>query len=420
MKQRPQPDLSVQKPEFPEVIHKNHGIEILHLPMERHGLLSVRLLLGGGADSDHLAGCCAFTDELLALQLSRRWRELPFGGELNVHTGWGSSTLALDGLANEAENMTAIIEAFISTSGIDSVSVERHKHSSTQELLQASESRTVLSNWLATQVRHQGTQREFGVDGNLYQLSRLDTAAVSGSIHRRLNRPRALLIVVGDCQAEVLAQPFSRRQVSHWQPDQHSLQERQGSFGYLTDGPQSELRISIPLVQNSTALELANIALGGHFNSRLNQRLRSQNGITYGCGSSILQSGCSPFLNISTSVQGDATEKALEDVLSCVREWGNCWSTEELNICKRLYTTAMLQTLESPAQVANWFEDWIRNHNSAAAFSQLPTSIESTQLSDILGALRSLTTQDYLVTMVTEELPANVVPTQLLKLSPKE
>ena len=78
----------------------------------------------------------------------------------------------------------------------------------------------------------------------------------------------------------------------------------------------------------------------------------------------------------------------------------------------------MLQALKNPAHVASWFEDWIRNHNAATAFSQLPATIKNTQLSDIHDALQPLTTQGCLVTLVAEHLPKNVVPTQLLKLSP--
>ena len=85
---------------------------------------------------------------------NRQRKELPFGGELNIQTGWGSSTLALDGLVGETANIAAIIDAFLSTDEIDSISVERHHHNTAKELLQASESRTMLSDWLASQVRH--------------------------------------------------------------------------------------------------------------------------------------------------------------------------------------------------------------------------------------------------------------------------
>ena len=81
---------------------------------------------------------------------------------------------------------------------------------------------------------------------------------------------------MGKCQTEALAQPLTKRQIRQWKPDQHSLQMQQGRFGYRTEGPQSELRISLPIDQIAPHLALANIALGGHFNSRLNQRLRSQ------------------------------------------------------------------------------------------------------------------------------------------------
>ena len=123
----PLPRLSNQRADFPAVQLMAGAIKIIHLPLARAGLVSLRLLFAGGADSDgpEQSGCCALADELMALHLNRSWRELPFGGDVCVSTGWASSTVAIDGHQSELLEMAALMEAFLSIRHIDGGTGER-------------------------------------------------------------------------------------------------------------------------------------------------------------------------------------------------------------------------------------------------------------------------------------------------------
>jgi predicted Zn-dependent peptidase len=62
------------------------------------------------------------------------------------------------------------------------------------------------------------------------------------------------------------------------------------------------------------ARDLADVALGGGFTSRLNQNLREQHGYTYGAGSRIREQEGQPILSVSTSVQTEVTGAALGEI----------------------------------------------------------------------------------------------------------
>ena len=125
----PEPRLSFPKANFPSVRILDQGIKIIHLPMSRSGLISIRLLFNGGADSDVVgqAGCCSLADEVLAQHINRNWKQLPFGGDVSVNTGWSSSTLAIDGHQSELFEMAALLETFLSIRKVDSDCTERQR-----------------------------------------------------------------------------------------------------------------------------------------------------------------------------------------------------------------------------------------------------------------------------------------------------
>jgi predicted Zn-dependent peptidase len=62
------------------------------------------------------------------------------------------------------------------------------------------------------------------------------------------------------------------------------------------------------------ARELAGVALGGGFTSRLNQNLREKHGYTYGAGSRLDQVASQARLTVSTSVQTEVTGAALREI----------------------------------------------------------------------------------------------------------
>ncbi len=141
------------------------------------------------------------------------------------------------------------------------------------------------------------------------------------------------LVIVGDVQSQRLV-PEIRRIFGQWRPGptRDSLPTPRGITRpdpriYLIDRPgafQSELRIGQIAPARSHAdypavLLLARI-LGGEFTSRLNMRLREENGYTYGASASVQSGAERGFVQISTSVEVTSTVAAIEEVLRELRD----------------------------------------------------------------------------------------------------
>ncbi len=82
--------------------------------------------------------------------------------------------------------------------------------------------------------------------------------------------------------------------------------------------PQTVILASRPLPavdpQGRAARQLASVALGGGFTSRLNQNLREKNGYTYGAGSVVVERAGQPLLLVSSAVQTEVTAAALGEI----------------------------------------------------------------------------------------------------------
>ena len=83
---------------------------------------------------------------------------------------------------------------------------------------------------------------------------------------------------------------------------------------------QTVIRFAWPAVARGdadrSALELANLGLGGSFTSRLNQNLREKNGYTYGAGSRVSAERTLGWMGASASVRADVTGASLKEFLS--------------------------------------------------------------------------------------------------------
>jgi zinc protease len=131
---------------------------------------------------------------------------------------------------------------------------------------------------------------------------------------------------------------------------------------FLVDVPksaQSEFRIGYttgmkydPLGDHYKA-QLANYALGGNFNSRLNLNLREDKGWTYGASSGFSADKYSGTFQFSSGIRGDATDSALIEVMKDVKNYlQNGPTDEELQFMKSAIAQSDARQYETGFQKA--------------------------------------------------------------------
>jgi zinc protease len=101
------------------------------------------------------------------------------------------------------------------------------------------------------------------------------------------------------------------------------------------------------------ALQVANQIFGGSFNSRLNMKLRANEGLTYGAGSSLEANRQGGLFLVSTSTRTEKTGDALKMILDLLKEWrANPATEQELKEAKAYLIGSFSVNLETAGAVA--------------------------------------------------------------------
>lgn len=221
------------------------------------------------------------------------------------------------------------------------------------------------------------------------------------AFHRRAFVPaNAALILTGDLSLNQ-AQELAEEHFGEWEGEARGRPEvpppapspERLVVADMPGAPQTALVLSQPAVARHdpdyAKLLLVNAVLGDLFNSRINQRLREVEGLTYGVDSQLTHNPAPGLLHISLSAgreqTGRAVAAALEEVDRLKREGP---SAQELVEARRAITRSLPAMFQTNASVASSIahlyaldlgQDWYRN---------LPRTLERVTVEDLasLGA----------------------------------
>lgn len=113
--------------------------------------------------------------------------------------------------------------------------------------------------------------------------------------------------------------------------------------------------------KDRTAFSVLNTLTGGYFSSRLMQNLRERQGLTYGVSSSSTYFGNQSVFSISSDVNADRTQEALD---ACFEELQRLQeeqvSDEELNMVKNYLAGIQLRAVDTTVNAMQKFAYWHR------------------------------------------------------------
>lgn len=215
-----------------------------------------------------------------------------------------------------------------------------------------------------------------------------DVAAVTPPEVRELHRAAVLpagstLVLVGDVDPEQAINDVGEA-MAGWSPPGDAaelppLPELTGRDLLLVDRPgsvQSQLRLSAQVVSRTDprypAVQLANLALGGYFSSRLVENLREDKGYTYSASSYLEFSKTGATLLVETDVTTDVTAAALlETRYELARLSAVPPSEAEVESARRYAIGSLLISLDSQPGLAVTLAaltavgldaEWLREH----------------------------------------------------------
>ena len=176
-----------------------------------------------------------------------------------------------------------------------------------------------------------------------YEASRAEIEAVTpeeirGIWERYMGRDNLFVTVVGDFESAEMLQLLEEK-LGGWRKAKDKKREwithdpivHAGAFNVEKDLPQPAIRLSQQIdvdrrapMEDHAAIEILNDILGGSgFRSRLMERLRSDEGLTYGIGSGIFHDGRPGVpggLRISYQTRRDAVARSIESVMEEYRK----------------------------------------------------------------------------------------------------
>lgn len=315
--------------------------------VERHDLPVVSLVLvlpdGAAADPPHRPGLAALAGDLLdegagergAIEIHEALAAM--GAQFDVEVGVDATWLTLTVLTPFLEEGLALVADMVARPRFEVAEFQRVRDLRLNRLRQLRSLPPALADRVFLETLYRGHpygHLPLGTEAALTAVDRDEVAA----FHETMADPTlSTLILVGAVTPDEAARAADRafRIWKSGRGERSAGEARQGHLARLMQAPslpvgpppvvvhrpgapQSELRLGHAAASRHTpdyhALLVLNMVLGGQFTSRLNMRLREEQGVTYGVRSVFeFRRGPGPFI-VQMAVQGDATAVAIQDV----------------------------------------------------------------------------------------------------------
>ena len=322
-------------PKQPEETLLNSGARLWHLQDTGLPVVSIRVILPGGAASDGSAwGTADIAAQMLRESAGERSAQ-ELAGELRLQANqlWASAgrrttELGFSGHVNRLEEGLPLLADVIYRPTFSEADWDRVIDQQIQSYRQMLDDGKSLMGAFDQYFLY-GSDHPLGTPamGVPDTLTALDREAVKAWHLSRLVADEVGIVVVGDLTVDE-AKNLLDTHLPSWPGESYAapavpqLDALPGDGGViLLDLPGSEQtgirvlsRAWAPGDEVAAAAEMAGVVLGGSFTSRLNNLLRETKGYTYGAGCRFVDGVYGGIFYASTSVRTDATTPALLDL----------------------------------------------------------------------------------------------------------
>jgi zinc protease len=372
---------------------------------EQHNLPIVAakmVVLGGNGDNPpENRGLAGFTARMLtegskgrsALKIADEMAQI--GAKLESESDPDSSQVSTEVLKRNVGADFDVFSDVVLHPAFDSKEIERIRSQRATELLQTSDDPYALSRRVSQRILygdHPYGYLPLGTEASIKNTTRADLEKYWSTDYVPAN---SALVIAGDL-SETDARTLAEKYFGSWKntgkrsaiPDVTASPTRSI---YLVDKPgaaQTTLRAVTLGTQRSNpdfaALEVANNALGGLFDSRINMNLREKNGYTYGANSYFnYRRGTGPFY-IVTSVRTDTTSDSLREMFKEIEGMQTSpLSPSELTLAKEAAARSLAARFETmPNTVATTGELFIYSL-PLDFYGKLPAKVDAVTSSDV-------------------------------------
>jgi zinc protease len=314
-----------------------NGLTVFVVEDHRQPLVSARLMIPGAGSSSHpgtKAGLAAMTADLLRQGTTTRSAQQiastidSVGGSLFASAGGDSTEASVTVLTSALDTGFELLADVVQHPAFAADELERWRRQSLSNLQVAYRDPEYLRDVVGQRIAYGDHPYAYPVGGfpdTVRALTREDVAA----FYRERYTPRgAYLAVAGDITPDA-ATALVRKHFGGWkgaaaQPPSASAARQQRRIVVVdqSDAVQTQFgMVGTGVPRNHPdwqALAVANQVLGGGFNSRLNLRLRAQEGLTYGAGSALDSDRLAGVWNATSFTRTEETARAIKVMLEVI------------------------------------------------------------------------------------------------------
>lgn len=364
-------------PPVPVTFTLKNGIKVILVENHRLPLVSVRVIhtRAGAREDGKQIGLASLTADMIdegagtfdALTLPEAVETL--GASLDTGVSEDASSVYLDTLASTLEDSLALLADVVLRPRLDEKDFERVRGDTIEELkLRPQEPRRVAA-LLFDKLVLPGHPYGEPPAGYLGTVEKLELADVTSFWKKHYVPAHATIVIAGDVDRKTL-EPLLARKLGGWKGKKLPAakapkppKKAPAPVLAFVDRPgaaQSVVMVGRRGRPATDALyypaEVVNMAAGGSFAARLNNRLREQLGYTYGMFSSFWRGEWDGTWSVTSSLKTNVTVAGLEEALAIL---GKVRSEElpagELAKAQQLMTRAVPQDFETNAGIAGQF-----------------------------------------------------------------
>jgi zinc protease len=332
-------------PPMPEVFKLSNGLEVRLWPRSELPLVSLALMVRGGAvlDDPHMAGraylMAAMLDEGAgergALEFSDALDQL--GATFSASAGQETITINLSVLRRNLDPALGLYADALLRPRFEDKEWSRVRSLHLDGLKQLEDRPTAVAARVGMRAFF-GDDHPYGrpIDGTVKSVGDLSLEAIKDAWHEYLRPDKAVLFIAGDLTVQQ-ARASLDKVLGKWQRTGAGVHDMEAVVRDVKSPPPPKKALRVALVNKADAVQtvirfympgmaygderrinadLVNTILGGSFTSRLNQNLREEKGFTYGAGSRFVMTPGMGYFTASSDVQAEHTGAALREFLA--------------------------------------------------------------------------------------------------------
>jgi zinc protease len=422
-------------PDYSSMTLEN-GLKVLAVPNKEVPFVSVRLGLLAGGWTESKPGTAAMTMRMLTKGTSRH-SEGELADELETYAisvhGWGemdTCTVYMGCVTEQIGRGMGLLGEVVLTPTFPGEELEKLR----RQVLTSLEVESAEPSYVA---ERQFRQRLYGqhcysrtATGEIEDVNTLALEDLKQWWGTFARPDMAVLIFSGDIEAEQ-AFELARKTFGSWKSqggkprvEPAKLAKREGMHIYVVDRPgsiQSQIRVGqLGITRHDEGYFVSRLVssyFGGAFNSRLNEKIRVEKGLTYGARGGYSAGRFAGQFKASTFSKTESTAEAVQAILDEIERLGvEEPSEKELEDSRSYILGSFVRDRETPQQVAN--DLWLIESQGLGKdyMERLLAQVAKTQRADCTRLVEQTINKDELVIVVVGQ--AEKLKSELEKIAP--